>query len=361
MIELLKLHHFRGLEETTLHLGPSVNMWLGENGAGKTSVLESVALLSFGRSFVTSRNKSLIAFDQPELTVFSKVLRGTESHRMAVQITRGGERRLRFDGAAARGQATLSRALPVLTIAPHIADLIVGTPGDRRRFMDWGAFHCTNGEAHVFAGLKRALLQRNTGLRSGTLADQDLASWDCQIAALGEQVDCWRSAFVAQIQPAFTRMSAALGLKLSLAIRYHRGWGEGSLLSELELSRDRDRKLRLTQLGPQRADIEFLCGKEKASEVLSRGQLKTANVALVLAQLEVARCAGVEPVLCLDDPGAELDARFQASMWQQVLRSGCQVLATGIDEQRVGLSIDGSVDPRVFHVKHGLISVHKEG
>ena len=361
MIELLNLHHVRGLGETSLHLGPSVNLWVGENGAGKTSVLEGVALLSYGRSFVTSKNKSLIASDASELTVFARVRQHQQLHRMAVQLTRGGERRLRFDGAAARGQATLSRVLPVLTIAPHIADLVTGNPGDRRRFMDWGAFHCARGEANVFSALRRALLQRNTGLRSGTITDPHLDAWDQQIAELGEEVDVWRESFIPQIRSVFKDIVEALGLGLELDIRYFRGWGSGDLLGELQGGRARDRKLRSTQVGPHRADLEFRCGNDKASEVLSRGQLKTLTIALILAQLEVARAAGAEPVLCLDDPGAELDSRFQRSMWGAVLRANCQVLVTGIDVERVGLLPEEVGDAKVFHVKQGVIRSPKEG
>ncbi len=361
MIDVLKLHHVRGLEEATLHLGPSVNLWIGENGAGKTSVLEAVALLSYGRSFVTARNKSLISFDQADLTVFAGVRQSGQLHRMAIQVTRSGERRLRFDGAAARGQATLSRALPVLTIAPHIADLISASPGDRRRFIDWGAFHCAKGEASVFAGLRRALLQRNTGLRSGTISDAHLDAWDQQIVMLGKQVDAWRERFVAQIGPVFSEVVGALGLESQVGLKYLRGWGDRPLEDELMASRSRDRRTRLTQVGPHRADLEFTIGSQRAAEVLSRGQLKAAHVALILAQLQVSRETGGEPVLCLDDPGAELDSRFQKAVWAQILKTGCQVLVTGIDVERVGLAADQVSGAKVFHVKQGTIQSLKEG
>ena len=81
-----------------MSLGPSVNMWVGDNGAGKTSVLEAVSILSFGRSFVSSRVRSVIAFDQESLTVFGKVKRGGNDHRLAVQVGRNDERKLRVDG-----------------------------------------------------------------------------------------------------------------------------------------------------------------------------------------------------------------------------------------------------------------------
>ena len=111
-----------------MSLGPSVNMWVGDNGAGKTSVLEAVSILSFGRSFVSPRVKSVIAFDQQSLTVFGKVTRSCTDHRLAVQVSRNEERKLRVDGMAARGQGALSKILPVLQITPHVVDLVSGNP-----------------------------------------------------------------------------------------------------------------------------------------------------------------------------------------------------------------------------------------
>ncbi|MGB0224997.1 MAG: DNA replication and repair protein RecF, partial [Litorivicinaceae bacterium] len=74
-----------------MSLGPSLNLWVGSNGAGKTSVLEAVSILSSGRSFVTSRLRSVIAFDQPSLTVFGQVAQASTIHRMAIQVSRDEE------------------------------------------------------------------------------------------------------------------------------------------------------------------------------------------------------------------------------------------------------------------------------
>ncbi len=360
MIETLNLHHVRGLQEASLVLAPQINLWIGDNGAGKTSVLEAVSVLSYGRSFVTPRHKALIAHAADQMTVFAKVARKGVPHRLATQITRSGDRRLRFDGGTARGQSVLSRALPVLVIAPHMPDLITGSPGDRRRWMDWGAFHCLSGDASVFAALRRALLQRNTGLRSGTLKDCDLDAWDQQIDVYGHQVDSWRQRFVDEIQAVFPDVLARLGFAGQVQLDYQRGWSEKPLVADLLSHRVRDRKARQTQVGPQRADLVFRCDDQRAADVLSRGQLKTVNLALILAQLRVANAREIQPVLCLDDPGAELDLRFQRAVWAEVLSHGCQTLVTGIDEQRAGLSADAQDCARVFHVKHGAIHLVKE-
>ena len=357
MIKLLHIHQVRGLEETSLSLGPSLNVWVGSNGAGKTSVLEAVSILSSGRSFATSRLRSVIAFDQPSLTVFGQVTQTSITHRMAIQVSRDEERKLRLDGAMARGQAALSKVLPVLHLTPHVTDLISGSPGDRRRFLDWGAFHWSGGDATSFASLRRALLQRNAALRSGILDGSALDPWERQIAHFGEAVDNWRCLFLESVKPLFEALCWRLGLGIELELQYKNGWGSMPLLDALRQSRSRDAKMRTTVAGPQRADFDVRRSEERAADTLSRGQLKVANLALTLSQLQAAANLGISPVLCLDDIGAELGKEFLSRVWQEVLETRAQVLATGIDIDRIGLSSDRVRDANVFHVKHGVVEL----
>ena len=356
MITNLQIRHLRGLVETSLSLGPAVNIWVGENGAGKTSFLEAVSILSLGRSFVTSRIKSIIAFDQPNLTVYGRVQGQHHEHRLAVQVNRGDERKLRLDGSVAKSQVALSRLLPVLQITPHSADVITGNPGDRRRFMDWGAFHWSGGNGESFNALRRALLQRNSLLRSGILNGSELAPWEQQIALYGEEVDRWRREFVADVKPLFDELLVEMELGIDLDLVYRNGWGDGELARTLESQRTRDIRARSTLLGPQRADFVLVRGGVKAGDTLSRGQLKVSNVALVLAQLQASAKRGIAPVLCLDDPGAELDHRFLGRVWEIIAGSGAQVLATGITVDRVGLGDGQARNAEVFHVKHGRVA-----
>ena len=341
-----------------MSLGPSVNIWVGDNGAGKTSVLEAVSILSFGRSFVSPRVKSVIAFNQQSLTVFGKVTRSSTNHRLAVQVSRNGERKLRVDGLAARGQGALSKILPVLQITPHVADLVSGNPAGRRKFVDWGAFHWSDGNSQIFSGLRRAVLQRNAVLRGGILSNQELLPWEHQIAHYGELVHGWRRKFVDDLKPLFQNFLRELGSELEFDVVYRNGWGEERLADALATNRKREVKAKSSLVGPQRADLEILREGAWASDSLSRGQLKVCNLALILAQLSAAGQRGLEPVLCLDDAGAELDKDSLSRVWKVVGRSGVQVLATGINVDRIGADPAQLEKAKVFHVKHGRVVSH---
>jgi len=355
VIDSLHINHVRGLEETSLSLGPSLNLWVGDNGAGKTSVLEAVSILSSGRSFVTSRLKSVIAFDKSGLTVFGCLKGQSRSHRLAIHVSREEERKLRLDGSTARGQAALSRVLPVLCITPHTTDLISGSPSIRRRFLDWGAFHWSGGNGSCFTSLRRAILQRNAALRDGILDLSVLEPWEAQIASYGEVIDDWRKTFLDCVRPLFESLCYRLELGFPLSLLYMNGWGPGPRHEALQKHRPREAKARSTLVGPQRADFEVVRDGERAADVLSRGQLKVANLALTLSQLHAASHLGISPVLCFDDVGAELDDAFISRVWEVVLETNAQVLATGIDVGRMGLSSKWLRDAEVFHVKHGVI------
>ena len=276
---------------------------------------------------------------------------------MAIQVSRDEERKLRLDGAMARGQAALSKVLPVLHLTPHVNDLISGSPGDRRRFLDWGAFYWSGGNAESFASLRRALLQRNTALRSGILDGTALEPWERQIALFGEAVDNWRRSFLYSVKPLFEMLCRRLELGIELDLEYKNGWGSMPLLDALRESRSRDVKMRTSVLGPQRADFDIKRSEDRAADTLSRGQLKVANLALTLSQLQAAVNLGISPVLCLDDIGAELDKEFLSRVWQEVLETKVQVLATGVDIGRIGLNSDCVRDANVFHVKHGIVEL----
>jgi DNA replication and repair protein RecF len=357
LISTLHIQNLRVLKDVSLEFSPGISALVGENGAGKTSVLEAISLLSTGRSFVSIKPRALIHTEASALMVFGRFGDRPElRHRGAIQLDRGGEKRLRLDGQGIGSQAEISRLLPVLVLAPSAQDLILGPPLIRRRLMDWGAFYVLGLDALCYSGFRRALLQRNMLLRSGTLPDGEDAAWCAQLDQFGRRIDAGREAFILRYIPYLQRILESLTFPHPIEVRYRRGWLEDVTLAEaLAKSRVRDLKYRATHVGPQRADLELCVGGEPVADRLSRGQLKTLNVACVLAQMKaLVMETGERPVLLLDDVGAELDLGFQSRVWAAVSQSGCQAITTGVDLVRAGLA---DYHPEnVFHVKHGMIS-----
>ena len=125
-------------------------------------------------------------------------------------------------------------------------------------------------------------MQRNAVLRGGILSEQELLPWEHQIAQYGELVHGWRRKFLDDLKPLFQRFLRDLGLEIEVDFVFRSGWGEEKLADALATNRKREVKSRTSLVGPQRADLEILREGVRASDTLSRGQLKVCNLALIL-------------------------------------------------------------------------------
>lgn len=351
----LWFQHIRNLTETELQLAPQLNWFGGDNGAGKTSVLEAVFLLGHGRSFRTSSIERVVANGQPHLAVSAAL--AEDGSRLGIQRQRDGQFRIRIDGEEQRKLSSLALRCPVQVLTPDTYALLAHSPRERRRFLDWAVFHVEHDYTAVMLRYGRLLEQRNALLKQGCALDE-LAVWDHQLAQAGEQVQVLRAAHFAEFQSkAMARINALLP-ELDIRLDWFRGWAaeHGSLLEALAASRDRDCVNGSTQAGPHRGDLKVRVGRIVADEVLSRGQTKLLIQSLYLAQLDVVLVAREQAgVLLLDDVQSELDSRRQ----QQFLEA-----ALGLNRVQVLLTATVSGPPELFkryntatfHVEHGRVN-----
>ena len=364
LIRRLQLQSFRRFSEVELHPQPGFNLITGDNGSGKTSLLEALHLLAHGRSFRGRVRDGLIRRDDPALSVFAEWQAGCNtSHRAGLRHA-GGEWEARLDGAAVGHLGELCEVLAVVSFEPGSHALIDGPSEGRRRYLDWGLFHVERAERGGDFLLQwrrhaRALKQRNALLRQHR-ADAQLDAWEHELAQAGESLTAQREAHVARLQPHLESMVAALlpgagGAQLGL----NPGWRrqELSLADALLLARDRDLAQGHTSVGPHRADLRLELRDLPGRDGLSRGQAKLAALALLLAQAAcLAGQDGYWPVLQLDDLASELDRHHQQRVLQALHASGAQVLVTGTEPppvlQQLGLPIAR------FHVEHGIVSRH---
>ena len=362
LIRRLQLQSFRRFAEAELHPQPGFNLITGDNGSGKTSLLEAVHLLAHGRSFRGRVRDGLIRREQPALSVFAEWRAGTgSSHRAGLRHT-GGDWEARLDGAAIGHLGELCEALAVVTFEPGSHALVDGPSEGRRRYLDWGLFHVERAERggdflQHWRRHARALKQRNALLRLHR-ADAQLDAWEHELAQAGEALTTQREAHVARLQPYLDTMVAALlpaagSGQLDLAPGWRRQ--ELSLADALLLARDRDLAQGHTSVGPHRADLRLTLRDLPGRDGLSRGQAKLAALALLLAQ--AAYLAGQDghwPVLQLDDLGAELDRHHQQRVLETLYASGAQVLVTGTEPPPLLAQLDLPVAR--FHVEQGMVT-----
>jgi DNA replication and repair protein RecF len=342
----LRISNLRCIESAELEFSPDFNLIVGENGAGKTSVLEAIFLLGRGRSFRTRNSEKLIRHGQHSLTVFGAT---SDSPRAVagVEVTREGTR-ARINGKDADSLLALSSVLPVQSIDPEIHKLIDQGPERRRRWLDWLVFHVEPSFVLHWVRYQRALKQRNAALKSGG----DPSAWDPALIEHGSAMtDARRIALKrleAYLQALFGTFSG-----LDISVGFFAGWSQEQTIADaLHESTGRDRDRGATSVGPHRADVILRTKGRSARETLSRGQQKLTAVAMIVSQLKMLSAElNMSAVLLLDDPAAELDEKNLRHLLQELTALQCQMIATSLRAE-----IPFFQSPKsTFHVEQGRV------
>lgn len=346
----LKLTNFRCFSEAEFTADPHYNLIYGPNASGKTSMLEAIAYLGRGRSFRGAGTQNLVRHGSTEFLLLGKV---DSANRRATLGVRNGSAGLeiKIDGEAGLGVAGLAESLPLLTVDPDVHNLVAGGPEERRRYIDWVAFHVEHGYLQNWRRFKRALRQRNAALRSGEGAAV-LAGWDKEFIEAATKVDETRRTVAELAEPVFEETSESL-LGAVAGFDYRRGWNRDKTLQEtLADGLERDREQGTTCSGPHRGDLGLVLDERQARKIVSRGQQKLLACSLILTAAELVQSHLERPLLLLlDDPAAELDEDSLERLMSRVIALGCQVIATALTpDTRLFPE-----PPALFHVEQGIL------
>ena len=352
----LDIRDLRQLAPLSIQPGPRVNWIIGDNGAGKTSLLEAIHLLAYGRSFRGPVRDGLIRSGAMDLEVFAEWLEAAQRPRRVGLRHSGQGWEGRLDGAPAASLGELCAALAVVTFEPGSHALVSGGGEPRRRWLDWGLFHVEQDFLPLWRRYARALKQRNALLKSRPRADQ-LEAWEHELAEAGEPLTSRREAYLERLQPQVAAVAAELVPVLGTAtLQFLPGWRRQDvpLADALLLARERDLALGYTSVGPHRADWRIDYAARPNREALSRGQAKLTALACLLAQAEdYAGQRGEWPVVALDDLASELDRAHQQQLLGRLQASGAQVFITGTERPS---ELAADADTIWFHVEHGRIT-----
>lgn len=258
-----------------------------------------------------------------------------------------------MDGARVESRSQLAATLPLQLITPESIDLLTGTPGERRQFIDWMMFHVEHDFHSYWSHYQRALKQRNALLRSGQLSTLDY--WADPLIDNGNRIDDMRKSVIKKLLPHIEHYVGLLLPAMELKVSYRQGWKADSELAEsLSAAVETDSKMKFTTIGPHRADLVIRDGSDKVVEVFSRGQLKLLLCALKLAQMSLLReVTGTSPVVLIDDLPAELDSEHRTLLLSLLHELDSQVFVTTTDRNLLDFS--SWSDLKLFHVEHGDI------
>lgn len=362
----LEIRQLRRFDSAQMRPAPGLNVITGDNGAGKSSVLEALHLMGYGKSFRGRVRDGLVRSGTDALEVFVEwselANTGSETegrlshHRKAGLRHTGSEWTGRLDGADVSHLGELCAALAVVTFEPGSHALVTGGADGRRRYLDWGLFHVEPRFYPWWRRYARALKQRNALLKARP-KDAQLDAWDAELADAGEPLTRFREEYAIELSSRFSALTGSLVPSLGeTRIDYVPGWrrDELPLADALLLARERDRQLGFTSVGPHRADWRIAFSGLPGREALSRGQAKLTALAALLAQATHYRdLRGEWPVIALDDLASELDREHQRRVLTLLLFNHAQVFLTGTELPSTLTEM--RTDLAVFHVEHGTI------
>ena len=351
---LTRLHvrDLRCLTDADIEPHARLNLLTGLNGAGKSSLLEAIHLLAYGRSFRGRVREGLIRTGASAIEVY--VEWGERGRWRRAGLRHSGARwEARLDGEAVDLLGRLSAAIAVLTFEPGSHALIDGPSEVRRRYLDWGLFHVEPTFLTHWRRYARALKQRNALLKRGDT--HQLQAWEAEMVEAGGRMTEARQSYIEELEPGLASMASALSPDLgTLALEFASGWKDQdlTLADALLLARERDLAAGFTTVGPHRANWWLRSPQWPAGEAPSRGQAKLCALACLLAQGEhFQRKRGEAPIFLLDDFAAELDQRHQQRLFDALQDGDWQVFVTGTE---LPPELQGA-DAKRFHVERGRV------
>lgn len=387
-IHELHVHHFRNLHQ--VQLAPaSCNIFVGQNGSGKTSLLESIYLLSRGKSFRHHQPKHYIEHGYQTTTVFARLdepltgLVNKAEQTVAIEKTIDASTELRHNGQTLVTQSPLAHLLPTLLLEPMSLGNLEQGSQVRRELLDWLLFHVEQNFHREWLAYQRLLRQRNTLLKQvtdisqlSTWQYQELASWDRQLGRHANHIHEQRQAMLAEWQPQFKQQVQdflphyADRLRLRYSVGYDATVGLETLLAERLAS---DIELGYTRMGSHRADINVVLDTEHtdeagrrhkltlaATDMLSRGEKKLLMTAFRLSQLPLLNVRGKVPLVLIDDITAELDETALGLMLTALRQVNSQLFITTLSTDILPTVQDiWQGDVKLFHVEHGKVTAAK--
>lgn len=360
-IEELVLQDFRNYSHQRVTFSPHMNLIIGENGEGKTNLLEAVFVLATTKSHRTNADKDLVRFSASHYYLGCRIhlTRREEKVELGYSLERK-QKLAKLSGMVLPRLSELVGCLNVVLFSPEDLDLVKGSPHRRRRFVDILLSQMDRAYLSALQQYNRILSQRNECLRlisMGKFAVDVLDTWDEQLSITAKKICSRRAASLEEVGQLFCAYATRISEKEKLSIRYCQAFPfetEQQFLQKLRSNRHRDIQRGSTPIGPHRDDLMVLINGRVAANYASQGQQRTSVLALKLAELEFLRRSTKEaPILLLDDVFSELDEVRKAAL-VSVLASDVQSLLTGTRDNNFASLLEHH-SAKILNVEQGKV------
>ncbi len=358
----LSVINFRNIREAAADFSPRLNTFIGDNGAGKSNLLDALYSLSFSKSFQNTPDTLNVAYEEPFFMLQGRYVRKGEEETVVYGFQQGQKKQLKRNGKPYRKMSDHIGLLPLVMVSPYDASIILSGSEERRKFLDGVISQYNPSYLSDLIRYNRILQQRNNLLKQPGAIGQFpgvIDYYDQELDDTGMRIHAERNGFVSNLVPVFRHYYETIsGGSETVSLRYESEMHDCALSSLLARNRGNDLAAQYTTAGIHRDDLAMTLERFPLKKTGSQGQQKTFVVALKMAQFEYIReAAGIKPILLLDDIFDKLDR----NRVEQIVRivSGPlfgQIFITDTNREHLDFILrDVSDEYRIFRVESGRV------
>lgn len=352
LLEKITIADFRNIRLQELSFSPNLNCISGNNGEGKTNLLDAIYYLSMTKSAFSSSDRYNFRYGTSSFSICGTYrMQNSLESRFSIQVDASGEKKVRRDDKQYGKVSAHIGVLPVVMVSPEDISLVSESGEERRRFVNSVLSQMDREYLSALQQYNRLLQQRNRMLKDASV-DRDLLSvFDSRMQAYALPVYEARKKFVENIRPVVSGYYGMLsGGSEQVDVRYRSDMEKGGLQELLASSFEKDRLLKYTTCGIQRDDLEFTMDGWPIRKCASQGQQKSFLVSLKFAQYEIMkRTCGFAPMLLLDDVFDKLDMNRISNLLSMVSSSDFgQIFITDSNKVRMAGVVDRITDDRAY-------------
>lgn len=357
-VSTLNLTQVRNFKSASFEFSPEINLFFGENGSGKTTILESLYVLGSGRSFRAPQLNKIIQKDTDGSLIEAELAPSTLiSDPLFLKMRKKHQDNAEYfiSQQPVRSVSELAKFLPVQLLNLHGYLLLGDAPEQRRKFIDWMMFHVEHTFMRTWQTYQRTLKQRNALLKMRA-PENELVHWTGLLADSGQCLHEVRMDMLSRWIVHAKSQCADLPGVFNMDIVYKAGWSADSCSFSEALAHglSRDLALGYTHSGPHRADLHITLDGFDAAHILSTGQQKTFVGMLQISQSQwmMQECQS-RPILLIDDLPSELDISARELLAHRISELEAQVFITSVNKEGF-LPFIRNRDYKMFHVEHGI-------
>lgn len=340
IIESIELKNFRNYKTLQMKFDSGTNILYGDNAQGKTNILESIYLSSTTKSHKGSKDKDIIKFNENESHIRTIIKKQGVPYKIDIHLKKYKTKGIAINGIPIKKASELFGIVNIVFFSPEDLNIIKNGPSERRRFIDSELCQLDKLYLHDLSNYNKIINQRNKLLKDLCFSYENnqlkdtLDIWDIQLVQFGTRIIKRREQFIEDLNKIICKIHEKIsGYKEDLIIKYEPCVKESDFSVNLEKSRDKDIRFKMTSVGPHRDDLCFLINGVDIRKFGSQGQQRTSALSLKLSEIEIVKkTINDVPILLLDDVLSELDSNRQNYLLNSIGDIQTLITCTGLDE-----------------------------